>query len=313
MASLKNQIKYALDESRMLVLGSQVLIGFQYRMAFEPAFEGLSEVSKQLEFIALLLLALVFALLVTPSAYNRLTVGGKNTEAMGIMATRIVRVAMIPFALALSTDFYIVAARIFGPASGMLAAAITFVICGMFWFGIELVRLEQDRKKMGNKNKNENVNDEDNETSLSDKVDHVLTEARVVLPGAQALLGFQFITTLMEAFDKIPSAARYAHFGSLCFTAASIVLLMTLPAYHRIVEKGEETSHFLTLASRMLMAAMAMLAPGICGGLFIVGWIVIGSARAALLIAAAGLCVFVGLWFVFPLIASRKHIHTYPS
>ena len=35
---------------------------------------------------------------------------------------------------------------------------------------------------------------------LKDKVDDALTEARVVLPGAQALLGFQFAAMLAPGF-----------------------------------------------------------------------------------------------------------------
>jgi hypothetical protein len=42
MAQLKQKIKNTLDEGRILVIGSQVLIGFQFRSVFEPGFEQLS-------------------------------------------------------------------------------------------------------------------------------------------------------------------------------------------------------------------------------------------------------------------------------
>ena len=45
MAKLKDKIKTALDEGRMLVLGAQILVGFQYRAVFEPVFEKLPESS----------------------------------------------------------------------------------------------------------------------------------------------------------------------------------------------------------------------------------------------------------------------------
>ena len=53
MAELKDKIQNALDESRMLVLGSQVLLGFQFRSAFEPGFEKLSVTSQYLKMGAL--------------------------------------------------------------------------------------------------------------------------------------------------------------------------------------------------------------------------------------------------------------------
>ena len=43
----------------------------------------------------------------------------------------------------------------------------------------------------------------DKQERLTNKIKHVLTECRVVLPGAQALLGFQFICVLTESFDRL--------------------------------------------------------------------------------------------------------------
>jgi hypothetical protein len=42
MTPLKHQVQHGLDESRLLIVGAQVLVGFQSRAAFEPGFEGLS-------------------------------------------------------------------------------------------------------------------------------------------------------------------------------------------------------------------------------------------------------------------------------
>jgi hypothetical protein len=41
---------------------------------------------------------------------------------------------------------------------------------------------------------------------IKDKIQQVLTEIRVALPGAQALLGFQFTSLFMEAFQKLPGS-----------------------------------------------------------------------------------------------------------
>jgi hypothetical protein len=49
---------------------------------------------------------------------------------------------------------------------------------------------------------------ENQETPLSIKIDHMLTEARVVLPGAQALLGFQLIAVLTKPFEQLPPALK---------------------------------------------------------------------------------------------------------
>ena len=143
----------------------------------------------------------------------------------------------------------------------------------------------------------ENEQAEAEGTKLTDKIRHVLTETRVVLPGAQALLGFQFVTTLMEAFEKLPLSLQYVHLASLFLVALSIVLLMTPAAYHRIVEKGEETEHFHAFASRTLIAAMIPLALGVTGDFFVVVNKITRSTKTAIIASALVLLFFYGFWF----------------
>jgi hypothetical protein len=44
-----------------------------------------------------------------------------------------------------------------------------------------------------------------------------LTELRVILPGAQALFGFQVSAVLIESFDRLSSTSRTAHLASMVF------------------------------------------------------------------------------------------------
>ncbi len=143
-------------------------------------------------------------------------------------------------------------------------------------------------------------------TPLSSKIDHVLTEARMVLPGTQALLGFQFSIVLMEAFDRLPRSLKLIHLVSCALVALSAVWLIAPAAYHRIVERGEDTPHFHDLAAKMLLSAMAALAAGICGDYFVVARKITGSFPVALAGAIALFALFGGLWFAFPVWRSRR-------
>jgi hypothetical protein len=69
-------------------------------------------------------------------------------------------------------------------------------------------------------------------TPLHAKIEQMLTEARVVLPGAQALFGFQLATVLTQS--------RIVRAASLLLIALTVVLLMTPAAYHRLVYAGED-------------------------------------------------------------------------
>jgi len=136
-------------------------------------------------------------------------------------------------------------------------------------------------------------------TRIEDKIGQALTEARVVLPGAQALLGFQLVTMFMDAFDNLPQSSKYVHIGSLCLIALSMILLMTPAAYHRIAMRGEDTVHFHKVASGLLIATMLTLPLGICGDVYVVFRKVTDSVALSVTVAVAVLMVFYGLWFGF--------------
>ena len=57
----------------------------------------------------------------------------------------------------------------------------------------------------------------------------MLIEARVVLPGVQALLGFQFVVVLTDSFERLPPFSQYVHLASLGLMALAMILLMTPP------------------------------------------------------------------------------------
>jgi DMSO reductase anchor subunit len=300
MAKLKDKIQNALDEGRMLVLGSQVLLGFQYRSAFEPGFEKLSLSSQYLKMSALILMLIAIGLLLAPGAYHRIVEEGEDTQAVHRFTTKVMNYALLPFAVALGLDVYVSAERTLGSTIALIIGLGASLLALFFWYGLELKRRGEREPEIKEEQEMEKEeNSESGGSKVKDKIKHVLTECRVVLPGAQALLGFQFVTTLMEAFEKLPPASKYVHLASLFLVAVSIVLLMTPAAYHRIVERGEQTEHFHRFASRMLIAAMIPLALGISGDLFVVVRKITESAASAIASAVVSLLFFYGLWFGF--------------
>jgi amino acid permease len=310
MAQLKDKIQNALDEGRMLVLGAQVLLGFQFRSIFEPGFDKLPQASQYLKLCGLTLLLLVIALLITPGAHHRIVEEGEDTERQHRFTTVIVDWALLPFALAIGIDLYVAFRQTLGQTGGFIAGLAGTLFALFFWYGLEFIRKSAHRHESKGKDEEmaeqEKSEGESGGSKIKDKIKHVLTEARVVLPGAQALLGFQLITMFTDAFEKLPVASKYVHLSSLSLVGVSIVLLMTPAAYHRIVEEGEETEHFHRFASRVLIAAMIPLALGICGDFFVVLRKVIVSSTYSLIAAALMLVVFYSLWFGLT-IYRRKH------
>ncbi|MDT5124177.1 MAG: hypothetical protein QOC96_3659 [Acidobacteriota bacterium] len=302
MAELKDKIQNALDEARMLVLGSQVLLGFQFRSAFEPGFEKLSVTSQYLKLGALGLMLVALGLLISPGAYHRIVEEGEDTYELNRFTTKVMDYALLPFAVALGIDAYVAAQRTVSQTLAFSIGLGAGLLALIFWYGLEFMRRAEREPEIKEKQEMEKEkNSKSGGAKIKDKIKHVLTECRVVLPGAQTLLGFQFVTTLMEGFEKLPSSSKYVHLVSLILVAISIILLMTPAAYHRIVERGEETEHFHRFASRIIIAAMIPLALGISGDFYVIVRKITESAIAALTAALVMLFFFYGLWFGFTL------------
>lgn len=292
MAELKNKVKFALDEARILVLGSQILLGFQFRSFFEPRFDDLPPAIQQLKFASLGVMLVVMLLLILPAAYHRIVEQGEATVDQHRFTTAVMDLTLLPFAVAIACDIYLAVTVVAGKTAGMVSAIVAASFTFMAWYGLAWV---VRRKYGGGHGMTEN--EHSGRTPLNDKIQHVLTECRVVLPGVQTLLGFQFATILAQGFETIPPSSKHVHLASLGLVAISMVLLMMPAAFHRIVEDGEETERFHRFASRVLLIALVPLALGLSGDLFVVTRKLTRSVPMA---CAASICcaaLFLALWF----------------
>ena len=75
---LSKKVKIALDETRMLILGAQILLGFQFRGAFSDGFDQLPTDARYLAGLALGLMVCVVGLLIAPGPYHRIVEGGAD-------------------------------------------------------------------------------------------------------------------------------------------------------------------------------------------------------------------------------------------
>ena len=140
-------------------------------------------------------------------------------------------------------------------------------------------------------------------TPLHAKIEQMLTEARVVLPGAQALFGFQLAIVLTQSFEQLPTASMIMHATSLFLVAFAVVLLMAPAAYHRIVYAGEDSEDMHRVGSVLVTAATVPLALGLAGDVYVVVTRIMGSPTVGLIAGSLALVLLIGLWHVYPLVA----------
>jgi hypothetical protein len=138
-------------------------------------------------------------------------------------------------------------------------------------------------------------------TPLGTKIDQLLTEARVIIPGAQALFGFQFVAMLTAGFDRMPHPSKAIHAVALGFIAINIVLLMMPAALHRLSYGGEDSKDFLTIGSALVIAAPIFLAGGIASETYVVLQKVLIDTAWSAIGGGATFFVIVLCWYAIPL------------
>jgi len=142
--------------------------------------------------------------------------------------------------------------------------------------------------------------------SLKEQMTRINEEARMMLPGIQALFGFQTIAVFSDRFEKLPGYGQDCHAAALGLVVIAIALVMLPAAYHRLAEPGQVSSHTIRISSLAICYALAPLAAGLALDIAVVLYMVsespVGSASGGL----AAFLLLLGAWFAFPLAARRR-------
>jgi hypothetical protein len=291
--SLSNKVKTALDETRLLILGAQVLFGFQLHGVFQESFGQLALPTRLLNCAGQALMALALGLLIAPSMQHRIVERGEDTRRIARVATGFAGAALVPFAISLGLGFYIVFHHLYGGTAALIAGIGFCLLAGFFWFVLEFVLKSTFRV--------EPMQEQETPAPLSAKIDQMLTEARVILPGGQALLGFQLTVILTQAFERLPESSKLLHVAALCCVALSVILLMTPAALHRITFGGADAPAFFKIGSAFVIAAPIPLAFGIAGDLYVATAKASESPMLGLVLAATIAAALAILWYAVPL------------
>ena len=107
-------------------------------------------------------------------------------------------------------------------------------------------------------------------TSLNERITQMLTEARVVLPGVQTLLGFQLISVISQSFERLPTSSKLVHAVSLGCITVAVILLMAPAAYHRIVFSGQDADEVHRVGGWFVTCATIPLAFGLASDVYVV-------------------------------------------
>src|ERR1051325_2608350 len=99
MPRLKDKIENALNETRILILGGQVLIGSGFRSAFNAGFDKLPTSLQQIRMASLTAMVAGLGFLLIPAAYHRIVEDGSHSDRFHLLVTRVVMIGLVPFAV----------------------------------------------------------------------------------------------------------------------------------------------------------------------------------------------------------------------
>jgi hypothetical protein len=146
------------------------------------------------------------------------------------------------------------------------------------------------------------------EIRLDSAASHLLEECRMILPGIQALFGFQLIAVFNDAFDhKLAPGERQLHFLALFLVALSAALVMAPAAVHRQSQQREVSERFIWLSSLLLRLSMYPLALGLTLDVYLIARVVFGTALLGLVFAAILFVALVVLWWLLPRREAREN------
>ena len=136
---------------------------------------------------------------------------------------------------------------------------------------------------------------------LSEAVTHLLEECRMVLPGIQALFGFQLIAVFNQTFgEKLTPTEQRFHLAAIGLVALAVALVMAPAAFHRQTSPQAATQNFITIATRLLLLSMFPLMLGISLDFYLIARLILNNTLISLFLAIVLLIVFATLWFLLP-------------
>jgi hypothetical protein len=127
----------------------------------------------------------------------------------------------------------------------------------------------------------------------------IIEEARCILPGLQAVFGFQTIAVFNERFTDLETYAQACHLTGLGLMVIAMGMLMTPAVYNR-AQHGHATSRMVRVSRKSIRGALIPLSVGLSLDMLTVVSLATDKLSLSIAAAVATLLLFVGLWFLLP-------------
>jgi hypothetical protein len=175
------------------------------------------------------------------------------------------------------------------PHGGFMLAAF------VGWFGFEYLR--RRRKAMPE------TPEKDEATPLDQRIEQMLTEARVVLPGVQAMLGFDLLVTFTRAFEQLSGAAKAV--SGACLRGADDDPLDRAGGLSPHYLRRPNTEEMHRIGSFLVTSAPLPLGLSIGANAYVAAVKITQNAAIGAALAGTLCVVLLCLWYAMPFMRRR--------
>lgn len=137
---LDRNLSELLQELRVALPGVQVLFAFLLAVPFQQGFEKITGFQKGAYFGTLVCTAIAAVMLISPSAYHRLTFRYQQKRRLVFYANRFSIVGLVFLALAMTGAIMLITDVLFGTTATIVMTAASVLVFGFFWFALPLQR-----------------------------------------------------------------------------------------------------------------------------------------------------------------------------
>src|SRR5437868_1915190 len=131
---LDGKLKTALDESRLLILGAQILFGFTFEGVFQELFKEVALDTKIVQCAALAMMLLSIGCLIAPSIHHQIAYAGESRIGALRVATNFACISVLPLTVGLGASVFVIFDRMSGRAAALtLATILTLTALGLLY------------------------------------------------------------------------------------------------------------------------------------------------------------------------------------
>ncbi|MBP6352181.1 MAG: hypothetical protein KA392_21680 [Candidatus Obscuribacter sp.] len=131
-------------------------------------------------------------------------------------------------------------------------------------------------------------------------VEHIMQEARMVLPGVQALFGFQLVCVFSQGFAQIPRIDQYIHVLAIFLSINAFCFLLTPTAIDRQCDPEWLAHDFAMMASRFTLLGMLPLMLSTVLDAYVVFHAILKDMRIAIPLALILFGELFYFWVILP-------------